>query len=68
MIETIIKINVLEVASELANHELEENWRDTIKIYEDDQAGITVYTDEAQDIFNELYDKYSNFLYALKEK
>lgn len=68
MIETIIKINVLEVASELANYELEENWRDTIKIYEDDQAGITVYTDEAQDIFNELYDKYSNFLHTLKEK
>lgn len=66
--ETIIKINRLEVASELASHELEENWRDTIKIYEDDQAGIIVYTEEAQDIFNELYDKYLDFLDAHKEK
>lgn len=64
----IIKINRLEVASELASYELEENWRDTIKIYEDDQAGITVYTEEAQDIFNELYDKYLDLLDALKEK
>jgi hypothetical protein len=53
-----ITINKLELASELAHKELEENWSDYIDIWEDDTACITVYTEEAQDIFNDYYDKY----------
>ena len=57
-----IEINKLELASELAHIKLVDNWSDSIKIYEDDTAGITNYTDEAQDIFNELYDDYLNLI------
>jgi len=53
-----ITINKLELASELAHKELEENWSDSIQIWEDENAAITVYTEEAQDIFNDYYDKY----------
>ena len=39
-----IKINIVEVASELASQELEENWSKSIKIYnEDDLYQHTVY-------------------------
>lgn len=58
-----ITINIVELASELASEDLYDNWRDSIKIYEDDGDCLT-YTDEAQDIFNDLYDKY----YSIIEK
>lgn len=61
-----IKINILELASELAHKELVKDWSDSIKIYEDENAGITYYTDEAQDIFNDLYDKYFTFIEQFK--
>ncbi len=57
-----IEINKLELASELAHIKLVDNWSDSIKIYEDEDAGITNYTDEAQDIFNEYYDDYLNLI------
>jgi hypothetical protein len=76
--ETIIKINVLEVASELAHEKLVNNWEESIKIYVNENADelryteeaqdIFRYTEEAQDIFAEYYDEYLNFLYAHKEK
>jgi hypothetical protein len=53
-----VTINKLELASELAHRKLVDNWADSVKIYEDDTAGITNYTDEAQDIFNDYYDEY----------
>jgi hypothetical protein len=54
-----VTINIVELASELASIELESNWTDSIKIFEDDEDGECItYTDEAQDIFNDLYDKY----------
>ena len=62
-----ITINKLELASELAHKELEENWRDSIKIWEDETAAITVYTEEAQDIFNEYYDNYLTLIESCKE-
>jgi len=61
-----ITINKLELASELADKELQDNWRDSIQIWEDETAGITVYTDEAQDIFNEYYDKYLTLIETCK--
>ena len=53
-----ITINKLELASELANLKLQSEWRDSIQIFEDETASVTVYTEEAQDIFNEYYDNY----------
>ena len=66
-----IKINILELASELASIDLENNWSDSIQIWNDfdesqvfDENYCLTYTEEAQDIFNDLYDKY----YSLIEK
>ena len=53
-----ITINKIELASELAHQKLVANWSESISIYEDEEASITVYTEEAQDIFNEYYDNY----------
>lgn len=56
-----ITINILELASELAHRDLLLNYRDSIgRIYEDEHE--TQYTDEAQDIFNYLYDDYIGFI------
>jgi hypothetical protein len=60
--QTNVTINIVELASELADLELQNNWHDSIKIYEEDEEE-TRYTLEAQDIFDDLYDKY----YALIE-
>ena len=53
-----ITINKLELASELAHQKLVNNWSESISIYGDEEASVTVYTEEAQDIFNEYYDDY----------
>jgi len=58
-----VTINIVELASELASYELEENYGDSIVIWEEFEDGSN-YTEEAQDIFNDLYDKY----YSLIEK
>ena len=63
----LITINKLELASELANAKLEKEWSESIKIYEDDDDGeMTIYTDEAQDIFNEYYDEYLTLIESCK--
>ena len=62
-----IKINIIEAASELAATELNENWKYSIKIYEEIDETETIYTEEAQEIFDKLYDKYYDFLYNLQE-
>ena len=59
-----ITVNIIELASELASERLHEDWENSIKIYKDDNADVLEYTDEAQDIFNDLYDKY----YSIIEK
>ena len=61
-----ITINKLELASELAHRELEENWSYTIQIWEDVDAVMTVYTEEAQDIFNEYYDEFITLIESCK--
>ena len=53
-----VTINIVELASELASIELENNWHDSIVIFIQISQTESIYTDEAQDIFNELYDKY----------
>ena len=63
-----IEINVIEVASELADRDLiiafkGEGGKNMFPngIVED-QEGIDVYTDEAQDFFNNQYDYWFDFL------
>jgi hypothetical protein len=57
-----VTINIIELASDLANERLHQDWEDSIKIYKDDNADVLEYTDEAQDIFNDLYDKYYSMI------
>ena len=67
MSNELITINKLELASELANAKLEREWSESIKIYEDDDDGeMTIYTDEAQDIFNQYYDEYLTLIESCK--
>ncbi len=55
----VIMTNKLELASELAHRMLVIEWDDCSEsIYEDDTAGVTVYTENAQDIFNDYYDMF----------
>ena len=61
-----ITINKLELASELAHEKLVANWSDSIRIYEDEEASVIVYTEEAQDIFNEYYDEYLTLIESCK--
>jgi hypothetical protein len=56
-----VTINIVELASELASFELEENWADTIVLWEEDEDE-TRYTEVAQDVFNDLYDKYYSLI------
>ncbi len=61
-----ITINKLELASELAHEKLMDRWSDSVQIWEDETAAITVYTEEAQDIFNEYYDNYLTLIKSCK--
>lgn len=57
-----VTINILELATELAEIEMEQN-RNVGEITTiEDENGCIVYTNEAQDIFNELYDKYYSII------
>jgi hypothetical protein len=60
-----ITINIVELASELADMELYDNWHDSIKIYHEDKDEIK-YTSEAQDVFDDLYDKYYSIIDNIK--
>ena len=57
-----VTINILELASELAERDLLE--QAYFDVYAKDENGDTYYTEEAQDLFDQLYDEY----YALIEK
>lgn len=64
-----IKINILEVASELAHKDLEKQFNyDAKKIYEWVNDNETKYTETAQEVFDILYDEYYDFLFNLKEE
>ena len=54
--------NVLELASELADLKLRETFYGDIDIETETEV---IYTEEAQDYFNELYDEYYDFLINL---
>jgi hypothetical protein len=61
-----VLINVVELASELADASLISNWSDSIQIFQDEEAEVLEYTEEAQDIFNELYDNFYNVILNCK--
>ena len=62
-----IKIDLLEVASELAHEVVCAKFEDDDSvIYESTTDTITVYSEEAQDLFNEWYDHYYDLLINLK--
>jgi len=55
----IVTVNKLELASELAHRMLVIEWDDRSEsLYDDDTAGVAVYTVNAQDIFNDYYDMF----------
>jgi hypothetical protein len=56
-----ITINAIELASELAHGCVRARFNDDMHaIYEEPFASVTIYTDKAQDVFNEWYDHYLN--------
>jgi hypothetical protein len=61
-----ITINKLELASELASKKLEAEWSESIKIFNDEEADVLTYTEEAQNIFNEYYDDYLSLIESCK--
>lgn len=63
-----IKINQIELASELAAAELFDHWQYSIKILDESDEDEVKYTDEAQIIFDELYDKYMSLINNYKTK
>lgn len=53
-------VNVLELSVELANRELEKTFEGVI--YREEEDGVSYYTDDAQDAFNELVDEYEDII------
>lgn len=61
-----VTINIVELACELAEMELEKHFEySSTLIYEEEDEGIK-YTEEAQDVFDDLYDKYYSFIERFK--
>jgi hypothetical protein len=62
-----VTVNILELASDLAHNELETLFNEeAVVIYKEDEDTF-VYTDEAQEVFNELYDKYYTIIDQMKQ-
>ena len=70
MDENIIKINLVECASELAHNRIFYKSGDVLNneddMYEDINADTLVYTEEIQDRFSEWYDYYYSLLAGLE--
>ena len=63
-----ITINTIELASELAAYELQEYWQNSIQIFDIEDEEETKYTEEAQEIFDDLYDKYLSLIESFEVK
>lgn len=57
-----ITINVIEKSCELAHRDLRLMVDNELHLYTTDHNGDMRYSDKYQDIFNNLYDEYFNFL------
>lgn len=64
-----ITINIVEVASELAHKEVEKvfNFKAEL-IYNHISDDMSIYTENAQEIFNQFYNEFYDFLWNLKEE
>lgn len=60
-----VLINVLELASELAEKDLIIEYGGKTEIYKSEVDGVTTYTDEMQDKFNDLYEDYYEFIVGM---
>lgn len=62
-----ILINAVELASELASERLQYQWdyRDG-EIYINDGHGGLMYSETAQDIFNDFYDNFYTIIFKCK--
>ena len=61
-----IKINILELACELAHRDLVRMIGNESELFESSTDGITNYTEDAQEKFNELYDYYYSIIEEVK--
>lgn len=62
-----ITVNILELASELAHKDLVNQWGETRGgMYKDENAEVLEYCEEAQDLFNDLYDEYETLILSTK--
>ena len=61
-----ININIIELATELACDKLHNDWSDSIRIYQDEDSDCLEYTEEAQEVFNDLYDEFYSMIDNLK--
>jgi uncharacterized protein YehS (DUF1456 family) len=55
-------INILELASELAENEMQNIFLNSEIYTIEDENGCMVYTENAQNLFNDLYDKYFDLI------
>jgi len=60
---SLISINIVEAASELAENQIKAFFQG--QIYQETPEG-TIYTEEAQTVFNELYDEFTELLLNIK--
>ncbi len=61
-----ITVNIVELAAELAQNELEKNTELT-EIWINDGNDCLIYSGPAQDIFNDLYDYYYSIIEKCKQ-
>ncbi len=63
--ENEIKINILELASDLADRDIELFYKYS-DIYDDSDAEVVRHTEYGQEVFDELYDKYYGIILSCK--
>lgn len=76
--ETNVTINIVELASELADRKITQLQNDSLKkdslnplfpngiVKEDEETETIMYTEEAQDVFNEWYDYFYDLILTTK--
>lgn len=63
-----VTVNKLELASELAQYMLVQEWEDRPEnIYVEEDNGDTHYNADAQDIFNHYYDRFETIIETVQE-
>jgi hypothetical protein len=61
-----MEINEIELSYRLAHERMLIHWDDPDDIYIDNGEGIFIYTDAAENIFNEYYDYYLTLIEKTK--